>query len=753
MVQRQGNSTPEDGRYWVAQPTVNKVLMDHNGALLDLPNEVVTLRVIRSGYRNQQAAPIATVSSRNNPFANGNTLLWDSGSEAIEATAMTFSDQWKMRCNEVDLGAGSSAVIAEDTINPYAQGLAGNWRPSSEFIFYGDRTPDALPSAPALATSIRQTGFLDNFAAFWQYNAGSWNINSSDSRWTAANTVTMYDQRGNEVENRDALGVSSSASFGYNQNRVKAIASNALFSEMAFDGFEDYRYDNDCVDESAFRKAKFFDTNRESPQKYELIEGIAHTGKFSLMLGVSNQTNIILDDSCQVMEEPPPGENQPPVAILGADKLCAAIGPPGINFFGTFSSDPESGPLNYFWYQDGSLQPAFNGQSTIQMIFFSGFGNHTVDMVVEDNGGLRDTASLVVEIWPDESFCPQQFSKGPTSPGTVGFNGVSTSAAAAVSCNEFEAIPGANVYINNCCGCLPTLSLQSSQTYLFSLWVSTENSLDCGAAPVAPDLKVILEPSGTEISIVPSGPVIEGWQRFEGVVGIPTGNARTILQLTNANQPYKMYFDDLRIHPFLANMKSYVYDPSTLRLWATLDENNYASFYEYNDEGILVRTKRETERGIMTVQESRTVLRPNDREDYVDIQVSIKIRLAGPANNGSMDAHLADGNLLPGSEPYTALGKTHVKGGGNETAYKGVFSQTGDDAIIDWLMVELRDKNDRSRVLYTRSALLQKDGDVVDMDGTSPLTFSRLEDTDYFIAVKHRNHLAVMTESALQIID
>ncbi len=72
------------------------------------------------------------------------------------------------------------------------------------------------------------------------------------------------------------------------------------------------------------------------------------------------------------------------------------------------------------------------------------------------------------------------------------------------------------------------------------------------------------------------------------------------------------YYDDIRIHPCKGNMKVYVYDRISLRLMAELDENNYATFYEYDEQGNLVRTKRETERGIMTTQESRAELKPNN---------------------------------------------------------------------------------------------------------------------------------------------
>ena len=52
-------------------------------------------------------------------------------------------------------------------------------------------------------------------------------------------------------------------------------------------------------------------------------------------------------------------------------------------------------------------------------------------------------------------------------------------------------------------------------------------------------------------------------------------------------------------------MKSFVYDQKTQRLMAELDENNYSTFYEYDLEGGLIRIKKETERGVFTIQETR----------------------------------------------------------------------------------------------------------------------------------------------------
>ena len=75
-----------------------------------------------------------------------------------------------------------------------------------------------------------------------------------------------------------------------------------------------------------------------------------------------------------------------------------------------------------------------------------------------------------------------------------------------------------------------------------------------------------------------------------------------------------------------------------------------------------------------------------------------------------------------------------------------VMSVTGDNAIVDWVFVELRNKNNPLDILATRSALLQRDGDVVDLNGTGPLAFRGLQLDSCFVAVKHRSHLGVMSK-------
>jgi hypothetical protein len=106
----------------------------------------------------------------------------------------------------------------------------------------------------------------------------------------------------------------------------------------------------------------------------------------------------------------------------------------------------------------------------------------------------------------------------------------------------------------------------------------------------------------------PSGAIIEGWQRYETVFDVPAAAVSISAELKNTNGTNPVFFDDVRIQPYNSNMKSYVYHSSNLRLMAELDENNYSSLYEYDDDGTLTRVKKETQLGIKTITETRSAM-------------------------------------------------------------------------------------------------------------------------------------------------
>lgn len=106
--------------------------------------------------------------------------------------------------------------------------------------------------------------------------------------------------------------------------------------------------------------------------------------------------------------------------------------------------------------------------------------------------------------------------------------------------------------------------------------------------------------------------------------------------------------------------------------------------------------------------------------------------------------------LLPTAEPYTALGFAQSGGGGGESIAPALLTTSGADAIVDWVRLELRASGSPGTVVATRQALLQRDGDIVDTDGVSPVTFA-VAAGNYFVVVRHRNHLGCMSAAALAL--
>lgn len=107
---------------------------------------------------------------------------------------------------------------------------------------------------------------------------------------------------------------------------------------------------------------------------------------------------------------------------------------------------------------------------------------------------------------------------------------------------------------------------------------------------------------------------------------------------------------------------------------------------------------------------------------------------------------------FPSTDPYRVApyntSFTHVNNTNVETIPNsgviGAQPLTQDD-IVDWVFLQLRDltATPGNVILQTRSALIQRDGDIVDVDGYSPVTFNGIANGSYILTVRHRNHLGL----------
>ncbi|SFN62883.1 hypothetical protein SAMN04487989_102116 [Bizionia echini] len=135
-------------------------------------------------------------------------------------------------------------------------------------------------------------------------------------------------------------------------------------------------------------------------------------------------------------------------------------------------------------------------------------------------------------------------------------------------------------------------------------------------------------------------------------------------------------------------------------------------------------------------------------EGFINGTMKIKINprlflqgpLLNPVTSGLMNDNLRQNAIIPTTSPYPDLA----------TCNASVFSITGNNAIVDWVWVELRAANDNTKVINGKSALLQRDGDVVGLDGFSDVIMNAAP-TDYYVVVNHRNHLGAMSFGTISL--
>jgi hypothetical protein len=146
---------------------------------------------------------------------------------------------------------------------------------------------------------------------------------------------------------------------------------------------------------------------------------------------------------------------------------------------------------------------------------------------------------------------------------------------------------------------------------------------------------------------------------------------------------------------------------------------------------------------------STIVLTQGFHQGFVQLAVIINpiVFLQGALSGSLMNDSLRFGGYLPTTSPYSD----------NLTCNPSVFNDGGssgsgliNDNIVDWMWIELRDANDNTNVIASRSGLLQRDGNIVDVDGFSDLIFN-VPNGDYFIVVNHRNHLGTMTLNTINL--
>ncbi|MEO9531942.1 MAG: hypothetical protein ABJG68_07555 [Crocinitomicaceae bacterium] len=376
-------------------------------------------------------------------------------------------------------------IQESDIINPFVENVQGVWRSLKGWTKLGLRHQMNFDLAalenPDQLTNIRTQGKYEDFNYFWTMVSNKWVKNEINWTWVKAITAFRgYDQDGMERENMDALFRFSAAINGYANTLPIAVAANATYRQIGYDGFEDYDY----YDEESCKNRHFaFENATRSSAE-------SHTGRYSMEL---------------------------------------------------------------------------SGNSFIGLV-----------RTLEKDGEVISAKTIPYEV----RDCECQGNFGPETYDVRNYAQNQTVVA-------------------------------EDKKYVLSYWVKRSDQGPLVSNYTGLDPIVTADGTTLTLSAARKSNIIDGWQKVEysftiDGISLPSAGVSLFTLSFNNTQVTKVYLDDIRIQPFNSSMATYVYDAINLRLMAQLDDNNFATFYEYNEEGGLIRIKKETERGIVTIQESRS---------------------------------------------------------------------------------------------------------------------------------------------------
>lgn len=463
-------------------------------------------------------------------------------------------------------GSGGSTTTVAKAFPHYKYGQKGIWRPYQNFTYVDDRAStirevkDNYNDTPTTETD----GYVNNLTLF-NWTNPFFKYTPAAAKWKETNRITKYASNGEEVENRDIIGLYSSALYAYNDNLPIAVAANASNYEIAYEGFETLRSEGEkgnlnfaCADNETGPK-KVFITNT-----YEIMGGYDHS---------SGQTDVYIDK---------PYYNN---ANLGDAYALLVL-------------EDEDGKE---YELTGDVASLAAGMDNV-------FGKNMSLLGLTNISGCEYPTKITtgkVVIKQEREIAK---TSNPNCVASVGYSGVRLASDWKHSGNySLKLEPGAS-----------SVSFEQASTdlipgkqYVLSAWVS--RGADYEGFTLASNINIAYDGGDATDPVYcrPSGPMINGWQRIEQIFTAEESegsSADGLWEITfnrGGDNQYSAYFDDIRIYPLDGNIQTYVYNPVNYRLSAVLDNNNYATFYHYDEEGNLYLVKKETAEGIKTIQETR----------------------------------------------------------------------------------------------------------------------------------------------------
>jgi hypothetical protein len=303
-------------------------------------------KVIRSGRRNLSSVPIATITTLSDPLSHFNQNIF---ANVLQASSMEFAQGWRTFCDCFDQDQPGEVA----TTNPYVLGTLGVWKMKRSLLHLTGRTQSNFNNN----TNIRKDGVFTSYTPYYRLQNGSWSIDERD--WTFTSEVTEFSPFGQELENRDALGRYSAATFGYRQTLPTGVAANARYRDIGSDNFEDYGF-SPCAD-NHFK----FDNAATN-----IVSTESHTGRNAIR--VSAGTPVIMNRQLEIC------------GLVECSLKLRPVRPPG-QFTTTINIDNGTGPYQIEYN-------VLNGDPVVNIVpgavTVDGTG-WTIEIIVVDANGCK----------------------------------------------------------------------------------------------------------------------------------------------------------------------------------------------------------------------------------------------------------------------------------------------------------------------------------------------------------------------------
>ncbi|MEQ1746749.1 MAG: hypothetical protein ABMA02_15055, partial [Saprospiraceae bacterium] len=611
-------------------------IVDLNGKPMSVPGNV-GVKIIRSGHRNQQLSSIGTVTSLDLPQIRvGPSYRLDfTGKRILQASAIEYDDQWQTWCGEKTVtntcictpsGTGGFSTDFLSLLNSQISSGQFVVRPKSNAYYIPAGQASALKAwlnvqcpppvgwilPPDYMFATEMTGndlkcffgkkysdakicwfeclVIKNFSIMvtaplptvLSFHSPSPNLSTCDGKDICfkADVLTFRDQQGSTFSNQRALTFTFCADgaecFNFFEcNKVQQIVRCG------------WQAPGDTVNPYRLNLRGVFRPKRT----WAYLTDRVPEPTASVSTGTNTRSDGYFNQFSSFWESTPSNIWRTRPAGWTWAKQATRFNPVGNEVenqdaLGNFSAELTG-------YSNTQVTAVANN-ARYRQIAFEGFEDYGFDMPsCQRHFGfplLNDTTSTTSHTG--------KFSKAvqPNTPVSTKYSVVSPICPPPGWILERRPIP----YVLHACDCVGKFAPDPGKPYVFSAWVKENKplgTLHYGNAAVE------VKTGGQIYTFKTAGQIIEGWQRIYGEFNIPA--TATDIEVVLRGNGTAAWFDDLRFAPFDGSLKTFVYDPRTLRFTYELDENNYFTEYEYDAAGMLERVKKETERGVMTIQESR----------------------------------------------------------------------------------------------------------------------------------------------------